>query len=333
MPANRKFFVHGMLYEIGFRTQSGLPLPAGPLLRMLLEDIFARAQSNYAVTISHFVVMANHMHLLAVVENPQSVPDLVGYIKRESATAINHLLGRVGVSVWKRGYDSPVILDSDKAIQRIVYIYTNPQQANLVETIDDYPHFSSWAAFLNGPQEITRRRVTRDKVPFFPRAGLSITEQEQLVNELQENGGESFSLKIEPNSWMQCFNDLRLHSPEQVNQGILTQIRSREQMLARTRLTPVIGASALESASPYAEHTPKKFSKRMLCLSSFVNLRKDFIEWYRALCAKAPKFIRSCLSAEWLTKLPPGLFSPGAAISGSLLARFVPSANTVEVPG
>ena len=46
------------------------------------------------------------------------------------------------------------ILDLETAIDRQVYIFLNPAQANLVDSIDDYPGETTWAAFLKTKAQV-----------------------------------------------------------------------------------------------------------------------------------------------------------------------------------
>src|SRR5262245_23867743 len=120
MPRLDKFFIHNTAVELCFRTQEGLPFVATPYMRVILMGIFARAQELYGVTLCHLVVMPNHMHLIITIGDSTRTKFFVEYIKRETAHAVNRLQGRRQRTVWVKGYDSPTILDPEKAIARIV---------------------------------------------------------------------------------------------------------------------------------------------------------------------------------------------------------------------
>ena len=57
MARNRKLFIHGIPYELTFRTESGLPFPAIPLIKYAMESILARAQTLYGVEITAVLLM------------------------------------------------------------------------------------------------------------------------------------------------------------------------------------------------------------------------------------------------------------------------------------
>ena len=243
--ANRKLYIHGTVVEVCFRTEEGLPLPAKPYVKVILESILARAHTLYPVTICHCLVMANHLHMLIVVDDPACVPAFIGYLKGESAHAINRLRGRKKRTVWSDGFDSPIILDAENAIKAIVYIYSNPQRADLVESIEKYPHFSTWEAFLAGGEERTVLRIPRDSIPALPKRTLSFSEQNELARKLKEEGREECLLVFDPDAWMECFNGLANKEPDEVNRVIIERLRDQEEALNSARKKPVMGAHAL----------------------------------------------------------------------------------------
>jgi hypothetical protein len=264
--------------------------------------------------------------MLIVVDDPACVPAFVGYLKGETAHAVNHLRGRKKRTVWCDGFDSPIILDAENAIKAIDYIYSNPQRANLVEKIEDYPHFSTWEVFLAGGEERSVLRIPRDSIPALPKRTLSLSEQKKLACKLKEEGREECQLIFDPDAWMECFDGLINKDPEEVNQIIIERLRAQEQALNAARNKPVMGAHALMLEPIDREYEPKKRGKRMVCLSTIKALRVAFVRWFREHCAQA---IPIRQATDWLHSLPPGLFAPGGALRANLNPRFVPTANTV----
>lgn len=262
--------------------------------------------------------------MIIVIENPEMVKDFIGYIKRESAHAINRLQGRRKKTIWAAGYDSPIILDWEKVVDRIVYLYTNPQQANLVEKIDDYPNLSSWNAFLNGGEEISRPRVPRSAIAALPRRQVGLKEQEKIASELLKQGQGLNHLLLEPDAWMDCFSETRDADPEEIQQHIMEKVRNKENLLSEKRKRPVLGKHALKLSRMTVLYTPKKHGKRMICLSGSKDYRSTFIYWYRQLCAKGVKALEQWGIGDWRASLPPGLFSPGGKMLSYLNPIFVP---------
>jgi REP element-mobilizing transposase RayT len=133
MPRNRKYFANKTVLFVTSRAEEGLPFPCNAVMNLILWGILARAREKHQIKVCHFIFLANHLHMLLVVENPEHVSSFVGYIKCESAHAVNRLLGRRKRTIWEDGYDSPVVLTPDSALNCIGYIYGNPARANLVD--------------------------------------------------------------------------------------------------------------------------------------------------------------------------------------------------------
>ncbi|MBK5291933.1 MAG: transposase [Acidobacteriia bacterium] len=88
-----------------------------------------------------YVVMANHVHLLIW---PRIAPDrLLKSLKGATAREANRVLGRTGEPFWqKESYDHCVRNPSEFEKIR-TYIETNPVQAGLVQSPQDYPWSSA----------------------------------------------------------------------------------------------------------------------------------------------------------------------------------------------
>ena len=314
MPNNPKCFIHQTVIDVTFRTEYGLPLVAAEYMRVILEGILARAQTLYPITICHFVVMANHMHMILVVQDPEVVKDFIGTIKKESAHAVNRLLGRRKRTVWCDGYDSAIILDPDKVVERIVHIYINPQKANLVESIEHYPNLNTWQDFVNGGKEEKLQRIPRACIPKLPRAALTLQEQSYFTVNLLNKSEFGGILCIEPDAWLDCFAETRDVDPELYKQEIVLKVREHEQQLTTQRSFPVIGAEALRLQPINRPHVPKKFGPRMICLSTFREVRVAFISWYKERCEEAAEAIAKWMLGDLAAKPPPGFFLPGGVL-------------------
>lgn len=322
MPRLRKVFIRNSLVEICFRTEEGLPLVASHYMRVILLNIFARAQSKYPVKFCHGLVMSNHMHLLVVVNDPTVVDKFVGYIKRETSHAINRLMGRKKKTIWSAGYDSTIILDMEKAIERIVHLYVNPQTANLVLKIEDYPNFSTWQSFLKGGEKFSTKHISRGTIKAIARRSLSLKEQKKIAKYLLDKGMEECSFVIEPNAWLNCFKE---EAPDLncVNKRIVEDIRKEEKRLNSNRKVPVIGSKLLRLHRMDKEYMPKKRVRKTICLSSSIALRASFISWYKTYVSIVDKVKYLTDPVTYLSKLPPGLFAPGGFVKACLLPNFI----------
>jgi putative transposase len=113
-----------------------LYLKQRPIAQLVVDSIHFGAQHLQYYELEAFVVMANHVHLLALprVSPSRFLQTLKGYTAREA----NRLLGRTGQPFWQaESYDHTV--RDDRESDRIKgYIENNPVKAGLVPNAEDY---------------------------------------------------------------------------------------------------------------------------------------------------------------------------------------------------
>ena len=104
----------------------------------IVDTIIQNIPDHLHVTIDQYVIMPNHVHLIAViteermnrsiVELPSHarsmISKLIGYIKMNASKAIRQQYG--DVSVWQRGYFDHVIRNRADYAALAEYIQTNP---------------------------------------------------------------------------------------------------------------------------------------------------------------------------------------------------------------
>ena len=318
MGRNRKLFFHGTVVEVGSRVEEGLPFVATSYMKLIIESYLARAQTFYPVRLLNYVFMANHFHMQILVENPQAVSGFVGYFKRETAYAVNSLLGREKHTVWGEGFDSPTVLDAAKLLERLTYFYTNPQRARLESTIERYPQVNSWKEFLD--ETPTRRMVPTFGRPAIPRIdGLSERQIYELI--LSEQDGQA-ELHIEPFAWLSAFPDMIRTPPKAIVDEVMRRVRESEARLEKVKGKEVLGAEALRTQNIRQPHQPKKRGKRMICLGSIREQRTAFIAWFKETSEIARSAIHDWMRSAAPLRLPPGFFAPG----GHLQANAFPAA-------
>ena len=309
MSANRKYFPHGSVLFVSSRTEQGLPLVCSLLMNFIIWGILAKARSMYRIKVCHFVFMSNHLHMILVVESPQDVSRFMGYVKGEIAHAVNRLLGRRQRTIWQAGYDSPHLLTADDVVSKIRYIYGNPVSARLVHTIEEYPGVSSWEMFAKGEHSRKHQSLPRDLIPALVLPALSITEQKRMLEQFQELELNEFEFVLEPDAWRKELG-AELEYP---NEALIEDIEDYQRELKSERLDknqPVLGATSLRRESMLKEYQPKKYSRKMICISSDKELRRRFIAHFKALAALAAEAYQSWKFGCYKLKIPPGMFCP-----------------------
>ena len=130
---NRKHFLSRI---VGANHES--PEPHLTICGKIVDTVIQAIPSHLHVTIDQYVIMPNHVHLIAVITEEDVLQDiresplqsrsimskLIGYIKMNTSKAIRLHYGNV--AVWQRGYHDHVIRNQADYTALSEYIQTNP---------------------------------------------------------------------------------------------------------------------------------------------------------------------------------------------------------------
>ncbi|MBI4613142.1 MAG: transposase [Planctomycetes bacterium] len=107
----------------------------------ILAEWFVRAAHRHEVEVYAVFCASDHWH--AILRCPRgNLDEFVRYFESYAARFLNVHWMRSG-TVFPRRYSAEPILDDDALVDKIVYVLTNPAKSHLVETVDDWPGFSS----------------------------------------------------------------------------------------------------------------------------------------------------------------------------------------------
>jgi putative transposase len=114
----------------------------------LYLDTLEYAARRHAVQLHAYVLMTNHVHLLATPATPTSLPRTMQTLGRIYVRHFNRSYGRTG-TLWEARYRSTLV-DSDAYLLACMrYIELNPVRAGMVDAPADYP-WSSHGANARG---------------------------------------------------------------------------------------------------------------------------------------------------------------------------------------
>ena len=74
MPRLRKAIFNNAVYFLTLSTESGIMLPANPLVKFLIGSAMLRALEHHPIKISHYIVNGTHIHMIVRVWNPEDMP-------------------------------------------------------------------------------------------------------------------------------------------------------------------------------------------------------------------------------------------------------------------
>jgi putative transposase len=117
----------------------------------LLED-YAK---KFGVAIHAYVLMSNHLHLLATPASADGVPQMMQALGRSYVRYFNMRQARTG-TLWEGRYKSTLIQAERYLLACMVYIDLNPVRAGLVSDPADYP----WSSHLHYVGRRSDRLIT-----------------------------------------------------------------------------------------------------------------------------------------------------------------------------
>ncbi|MFT6917144.1 MAG: putative transposase [Motiliproteus sp.] len=104
-------------------------------LRRLDQDNHLRSQA--------WVLMPDHIHILATLGNDCSLSECIQQLKGCSTRIINGQQGAQHRSLWQQGFYDRALRHEEDRLAIAHYIVANPLRAGLVKRLADYPHWDS----------------------------------------------------------------------------------------------------------------------------------------------------------------------------------------------
>jgi len=308
------------------RVQQGIPFVCTPIMEMTVWSALAVAQNLHPLKVIAFVIMGNHVHILALVEDPTVVESFMERFKCESAHAINRLLDRRQVTVWCEGYDSPTILTLEDLLEKLAYIYANPVRAHLTDSIENYQGVSSWRMYISGSLSKAVKRIRRSFLRPLPAGEISKAQHFQIAKSLEAQAVDTMRFDLTPDAWLTAFP--ALWTPEQLRKKLLVRLKEIERDMAQLRKRQGITLPSSDQVFKQPINTsykPKAFGRRMWCICSDIPLRIAFISFIKKLRSQAREVRAKWLQGNMSVPFAVGLFPPSPPILANLMPRVFQS--------
>jgi putative transposase len=106
---------------------------------------------RYNVDIHAYVLMTNHIHILATAHDSDGITRMMQYLGRHYVPYINHTYGTSG-SIWEGRYKACLIHDEEYLLTCMRYIELNPVRANMVRSPGQY-RWSSYRCNGQGKED------------------------------------------------------------------------------------------------------------------------------------------------------------------------------------
>jgi putative transposase len=110
--------------------------------RRFYLDLLAENAGKFQVAVHAYVLMGNHVHLLATPQTADGIPQMMQAVGRRYVRLFNDSHGRTG-TLWEGRYKSTVIQTERYLLACMAYIDLNPVRAGMVAAPEDYP----WSSY------------------------------------------------------------------------------------------------------------------------------------------------------------------------------------------
>ena len=160
---------HLFLFDIsrGFET-----------FKLLLQ----KSKSRFPWRLSHYCLMANHIHLLGQIEQGKYLPKLMQYLLFEYSRWYRTQTGYTG-HLWQGRYKSPLIDKESYFLECGRYIERNPLRAQLVSQPEDY-RWSSYRYYAFGKTD-----PLVDEDPYYQDLGVEPAHRQKNYREFVKLSG------------------------------------------------------------------------------------------------------------------------------------------------
>ena len=320
MPRANRVYSNNSVYEIVPRAREHLPMPPNATTNEIRLGILGRTQRDNKVELCHFVDMNNHSHSIAVSTELDKLSKFHMEIKKKTTDAVKALLRLSTLSLWEDRTGVIRVTTLEDVIERIVYLYCNPSNASLCESIDQYPGLSSWDAFkecqpaIDAEIMLDAQWYPVSEIPQLP-ASCSLTPKQDaaLYRELKHSEKAcKHPVVLKPFKWLETFGVTDSREIEKIRQRIISRVREHEHAntLARERTHKTsVSRAALERERFMKPHKPKKKGRKIFLICSDTELRISLIESFKrtvSRCKECYHLAKAGMRVEW----PPGTFIP-----------------------
>ena len=210
MPYAPRNFTANNVYELTFRARKGFPLPPKRLIKALLKGVLARTQRDFKVHICHLIWMANHPHIIIIIKDAEAAKCFYAELKKKLTDSLKAMLGFNYLHLWEPRPNVSRLRYFEDVMAKIAYVYANPSRADLVDSIEEYPGYSSYDDFRNCPNQVEAK--VSELVPWIQHsrlgrvpALLSDKTDAFLTKKYLSEAKKKHMLIVEPNLWMKCF--------------------------------------------------------------------------------------------------------------------------------
>ena len=148
MPRKPRFYLPGVPVHIVQRGHSREPVFFEVDDYLAYLSWLQEAALRYGCAIHAYVLMTNHIHILATPDSKNSISLMMQYVGRHYVPYINFTYGSSG-TIWEGRYKASMIHDEEYLLTCMRYIELNPVRADMVKSPGAY-RWSSYRVNARG---------------------------------------------------------------------------------------------------------------------------------------------------------------------------------------
>ncbi|MDA1107068.1 MAG: transposase [Proteobacteria bacterium] len=151
MPRKPRFYLPGIPVHVVQRGHNREPVFYEESDYRAYLGWLQEAATRYHCAIHAYVLMTNHVHILATPGDRDGISRMMQYVGRRYVPYVNHQYGTSG-TLWEGRYKASMVQEEDYLLTCMRYIELNPVRANMVAHPRDY-RWSSYRTNGEGREE------------------------------------------------------------------------------------------------------------------------------------------------------------------------------------
>ncbi|MCM2327033.1 MAG: transposase [Lysobacter sp.] len=214
MPRHARLDIPGLPRHIGIRAVNGMPCLNSDLDRNVFLKYLREAMEGTDFQLHAFVLMGNHVHLLATTHVTGTASKVMHYLGMQYARYFNHHCDRTG-PLFQGRYWASLIESQQYFFQAMRYIELNPVRAGMVDAPEKFP----WSSHPHNTGRGSRAEITpheefirlggspaeRSKIwTDFVAQGISQPELDRIRRRFRKCrpfGSDDFEKRLSPEKW------------------------------------------------------------------------------------------------------------------------------------
>jgi putative transposase len=163
MARQPRFFVPGEVLHVVQRGNNREPIFVGEEDYRFFLDCLSQAIRQHGVVAHAYVLMTNHLHLLATPQQKASLPKALQSVGRRYVQYFNSAYRRSG-TLWEGRYRATVVDSEQYLLTCMRYIELNPVRAGMVRQPGEYRWTSYHANAQGAPDLLVSRHELYDRL-------------------------------------------------------------------------------------------------------------------------------------------------------------------------